>query len=358
MLVEYNPYDYYEAGSHLFTSYSILIFFFLVASRIDRNITLTKVSKTEDFRVNLLLVFCAVYFLGLTALRINLGLSTQEFRNLFFYNSTFGFFSSQYFIYATILLNSLIWIGLLTSITSQSTSQIGKYVISYVLLDSASGGRMAVFYLAFLLITTVLLTGKIRYKYPSRAFIKTTALLTLIIFGFMYVTIMRIGEDGKSFLEFLYQYLIGPSFLYQAEIADSYVESLISRSYMAWFASLDWAIIGFLKILGSDLNTLFVEWNPALATGRYLNSEYGINAHYTGFLYFALSFGIFSEILIGVLFAVSILVFSKRCPELAIYLGFILTMMPRENLLNSPQFIIILLYFLFIKRNKRMPCPT
>ena len=356
ILVEWNPYNYYDPGPSLGISYIVLIILYFCASATNQTITLNASPFKHRYLVNITLVFCAAYFLVLTALRIAVGLSMQEFRNLFFYGSTFGFFSSAFFIYFFIFLNSVIWIGILQSISCRDYSQLWRFALSYVLVDVASGGRMAFFHLIVLLLSTVCLVSSVRLKFRRSNFLNTSFILVFLILVFCVIVASRLDGGDKAFFEFLYQYLVGPSFLYEAELSDGYVSYLISRDYLAWFASLDWAVVGALKLIGFNFDTLYTEWNAALATGRYLNNEYGINAHYTGFLFFKLSFGIFSEIILVGLFALTIYFSAKRSPELAIYFGFILTMMSRENLLNSPQFLVIVFYFLVLKRKRKHRC--
>ncbi|MDA8860553.1 hypothetical protein N9I36_01180 [Planktomarina temperata] len=271
-------------------------------------------------------------------------MTIQEFRNLFYYGSNI-FYGSAIFVYLFIIINSIIFINILKSICSGVYKNIFICSITFILMDFAAGGRMAVFYIFFFLLCGILIKGKIKTKYRKNGFIIAVITIVFLLVAFITLTASRILENEKSFFEFLYQYLVGPSFLYDYEINKGYVNSLISRKLSAAVASVDWLVVGILKLFGFRLETILVEWNSALATGRYLNRDYGINAHYTGYLFFELAFGTIFVVLLPIFFWMMIQFYSRLSPELTLYFCFMIFILNRENLMNSPTFILVFLYF-------------
>jgi oligosaccharide repeat unit polymerase len=296
-----------------------------------------------------------IFFIAMMFISIRAGLSLQDLRNVFF----FGDGSVLPFLFGEVFVHMSAYIGLGYYLL---VSYLVRYLIrgvaadrdaalivamSLFLFDSAAGGRMAIFYQVLIFLCAKILINNRPVKIFRGA--QSKVILFTVFLGFVTVTALRLQSGSTGFLEFLYAYLVGPIFLMNQGLGDP--NGLLGNPDVRFgmsFMSVDWIVVGFLKLAGFDLRTLFDIADYHLSVGYYLNDQYGINAHFTAVFYYLIDYGIFSAfgIAITVFFSIAISRVSynpQRQITVLVFIAFALVLATRENFLNSPTFLFTLL---------------
>lgn len=371
LLALINPYKYFPMSWRtIFYYIQYFVFGLISLALINRRLRIESYIVNKPMvmpnKINYLALLYAfpayLAFIAAILFSIKNGIDIQELRDIFFYGdgSVLPFMFGEIFVYiaAFIGLGYYFFISYAVrfKLYGQKSDQgaIVAVASGLFILDSATGGRMAVFYMFLILLVIKLLFHGSHAKFYSGKMVK----ISLITFaGIFFVILISRLESNKSFIEFLYQYMVGPLFLMEQGLSDIFglMHNPDIRFGMSAM-SIDWIVVGFVKFLGFDFRTLFDVANNNLATGYYLNDSYGINAFFTAPFYFALDFGDFLGV--SVFLNLSVLLFIARLSRnemcfatVVVFVGFSLILGIRENIFNSPSFLLtlVLLYLVPLK---------
>lgn len=351
-----NPYDYYNYNEYIIYDYLGYILVIIILSFISfKTYKIRPISlKGYMYKINkVLFFFSLLIFLSILMIMIRLNINFQNIRDIFFFdriisdNSIFDLITiPQLFINS--FLFYLLNINLYNFIIDKKSKFYFKNLIyssfSIVFLDLSTGGRMFTFYVIVILFIQIISFSKVSLQKINKKIFR------IFTFSFGALLIMSVLRSN-SFLEFLYKYMVGPSFLYSFSISDpeSLLNSLEFDQFGYSIMSLNWIIIGFLKLLNFDLETLFSTANNFLTYGYFLNNEGGINAYFTGHMYFYKDYGVFSNLFILLFVSISIYFLRKRklINIICIYFLFFLILMIRENILNAPFYLFSLIFTIY-----------
>ena len=294
-----------------------------------------------------------------------LGLSFQLLRDLYYYSERLGedavvsvaplvewcFLSLRFYIIFRILASPNMMIN------NRVILLLFVAILNLALLDLSTGGRIYIFYIISLMLFYGYTNG---WVYVNNQIIrrmkKFLILLVMVVFT---ISINRLSTAGADPLRFLYQYFVGPIFLFQSAISDiNGFQAIDELRFGASFTALDWFIVGLIKIFGVQLNSITLIMNPILSTGYLLDNNEGINAFFTGFLTFYLDFGFLGSLISGILFGSILGILARVCYKknvqfyLYLYLlfSFIYLMFIRDNLLSSPWILALIFLSAFTSK--------
>ncbi len=362
LLAVLNPFHFYTVSNSAVSVYLLFILSLLVYSLFykipqkehNNFIYRSYIVKFTNFYLLIAIAFFLVHFY----IKLSLGMSSQELRDLYYFGQKSGettifnyLFVPMSFINGFGFFLFLVFlVSLKNKIEKYNLLLFIKIVFAILLVNSAESGRMSFFVLGICLVVFSLKYKSVFLSLKDSRFFRSMALVSLILL--VYLTYTRL--DNSSLGEFLYTYFIGPVYLFDYAMNDPSGIVFNSENRFGFsIMSIDWILIGLYNLLSSDyIPSLFTISDGFLTYGYQVSDKTTVNAFFTFFTFFFVDYGFLAPFMIiayHFLFSVSgRLIRIKNILELDIFLSFYLVYGSILNMLSSPMFLVTFICLFFV----------
>jgi hypothetical protein len=351
-----NPYEYYPVRTEVLFYFVAEILAFLLVTLLIKPIYKVE-NNICDYRFfisnleKLYIVPAIIFLFFMFYIKIKLNLSLQGLRDYFYFSEgiiNFKAINTFIFIY-----HALGFFLLINNIINNNIKKFMFISISLLIFDAAQGGRMYFYYILMLYSIYIFSSVNGPIKIKKENVVKYYLLLLLMSLTLSAIIMSRV-DSGKLF-ETIYIYFIGPVFLYDNAIINEDILNIPDLRFGVSLMSIDWSIVGFLKVLGLELETLNTLLDPILKTGYFFSDDVGMNAHFTSGFYTYIDFGFIGFLYYPLLIYLLMLMNTRFFLFILILILFSSMISIREHFINSPIFIIsIIIYFTGVKSDKKI----
>lgn len=335
-----NPYEYYEIRSEiLFYLICEIALFSIIILFVKKNYTIKnnyELRPVYEILAKFYIIPAVLFLFLMLYIKFKFNLSFQGLRDYFYFSDgIINFKKINFFVF---IYHAFGFFLLINYIIERNHKMFTYISISLLMFDAAQGGRMYFYYIFMLYVIFLFTNLNINIKFKKKNVIKYYLLTIILLITFSIIVFSRV--DAGKFLETLYIYFIGPIFLFDVAINKEDVINLPDLRFGVSFMSVDWTLIGIVKTLGFEIETLNTLLDPILKTGYFFSNNVGMNAHFTSAFYTYLDFGFFGFLYFPLIIYILTFIKTRFIFFILILLLFSSMISIREHFINSPIFIL------------------